>query len=248
MTELEQKAAEAWRLVFDHAMPPRIAMDFVQDVCGRRTEALEAILFQAVCTLGNTRPSAEQMTGAGYADSAAGIFSGHLLSRHFDAAGSVLYELRVRLSHERVGPFAPDRDRWIDWCADAERVLKLCRELTSAAVGKVYQGVRTKSDWDWAGALGGVVSVTVDGKPLSPKLSQLIRNHSPDGFNWGYAGSGPAQLALAILLDVTGDADLAAGHFQAFKRQFVGGWGERWEVTEAQVREWLAAEPTRNGD
>lgn len=26
--------------------------------------------------------------------------------------------------------------------------------------------------------------------------------HSPDGFNWGYSGSGPAQLAFAVLLEV----------------------------------------------
>ena len=31
-----------------------------------------------------------------------------------------------------------------------------------------------------------------------------IRNHSPSGFNWGYGGSGPAQLALAILADFLG--------------------------------------------
>lgn len=35
---------------------------------------------------------------------------------------------------------------------------------------------------------------------LSPKESQTLFNHSPDGFNWGYGGSGPAQLALALLL------------------------------------------------
>ena len=28
-----------------------------------------------------------------------------------------------------------------------------------------------------------------------------VVNHSPDGFEWGYTGSGPAQLALAILCD-----------------------------------------------
>jgi hypothetical protein len=31
-----------------------------------------------------------------------------------------------------------------------------------------------------------------------------IRNHSPTGFEFGYAGSGPAQLALAILVDYLG--------------------------------------------
>jgi hypothetical protein len=34
--------------------------------------------------------------------------------------------------------------------------------------------------------------------PVTPSLRH--RNHSPDGFEWGYHGSGPAQLALAILL------------------------------------------------
>ncbi len=36
-------------------------------------------------------------------------------------------------------------------------------------------------------------------RPLGPRLD--LANHSPDGFSWGYGGSGPAQLALAILAD-----------------------------------------------
>ena len=31
-----------------------------------------------------------------------------------------------------------------------------------------------------------------------------IRNHSPTGFEWGYGGSGPAQLALALCVEVAG--------------------------------------------
>ena len=46
----------------------------------------------------------------------------------------------------------------------------------------------------------GEKGVLVDGLPLSPKDSQKIVNHSPDGFEWGYGGSGPAQLSLAIVL------------------------------------------------
>ena len=42
--------------------------------------------------------------------------------------------------------------------------------------------------------------VHVDGVRLDPQPSQKVWNHSPDGFAWGYAGSGPAQLALALLL------------------------------------------------
>jgi hypothetical protein len=41
----------------------------------------------------------------------------------------------------------------------------------------------------------------LDGKLLLPFKSQDVRNHSPDGFNHGYGGSGPAQLALAIMLE-----------------------------------------------
>lgn len=49
--------------------------------------------------------------------------------------------------------------------------------------------------------------VYLNGKYLSPELSQKRINHSPDGFNWGYGGSGPAQLALAITLALTGKSD-----------------------------------------
>ena len=59
--------------------------------------------------------------------------------------------------------------------------------------------------------------VYLDGVFLSPKRSQEVWNHSPDGFNWGYEGSGPSQLALAITLKLTGKAD----HYQDFKRAVI---------------------------
>ena len=49
-------------------------------------------------------------------------------------------------------------------------------------------------------------TVWLDGVLLSPKRSQKVYNHSPDGFSWGYGGSGPAQLALAVMLELTGDS------------------------------------------
>jgi len=48
--------------------------------------------------------------------------------------------------------------------------------------------------------------VWLNGKELLPDDSQAYRNHSPDGFAWGYGGSGPAQLALAVMLEVKGEA------------------------------------------
>jgi Family of unknown function (DUF6166) len=61
--------------------------------------------------------------------------------------------------------------------------------------------------------------VWVDGVFLSPSVSQRLWNHSPDGFNWGYEGSGPAQLALAILLHAGLDAPRAVRLHQRFKRE-----------------------------
>ncbi len=61
--------------------------------------------------------------------------------------------------------------------------------------------------------------VWLNGKKLDPKKSQKVRNHSPDGFNWGYGGSGPAQLALAVTLELTGDSS----GYQNFKFSFIAG-------------------------
>ncbi len=74
-----------------------------------------------------------------------------------------------------------------------------------------------KIDGDWE-----TREVYLDGRWLDPKPSQKIWNHSPDGFNWGYSGSGPAQLALAIMLKVT-DKNTAIQLYQDFKREVIAG-------------------------
>ena len=56
---------------------------------------------------------------------------------------------------------------------------------------------------------------------LRPERSQRVKNHSPDGFNWGYGGSGPAQLALAILLEVTSDPEIALRYYHDFEQQVI---------------------------
>lgn len=61
--------------------------------------------------------------------------------------------------------------------------------------------------------------VYIDGKFLDPYPSQKVVNHSPTGFNWGYAGSGPSQLALAILLELR--PDIAKQLYQKFKEQYI---------------------------
>lgn len=62
--------------------------------------------------------------------------------------------------------------------------------------------------------------VWLNGKRLNPAKSQKIWNHSPDGFNWGYGGSGPAQLALAICLELFGK-EVAQQVYQNFKFDYI---------------------------
>lgn len=45
-----------------------------------------------------------------------------------------------------------------------------------------------------------VVSLNCQGESVARPLTHHVK-HSPDGFEWGYGGSGPADLAYAILRD-----------------------------------------------
>lgn len=87
---------------------------------------------------------------------------------------------------------------------------------------------------------GEALLVTKDNDILLPTPSQRLWNHSPDGFNWGYGGSGPAQLALALLYDVTRDKEIALARHYDFKWACVAGWGDDWAITTAEILDWLA--------
>jgi hypothetical protein len=83
--------------------------------------------------------------------------------------------------------------------------------------------------------------VTVDGRTLNPRVSQKLRNHSPDGFMWGYHGSGPAQLALSVLLLVA-DEDFALRNYQAYKSDVIAMFNqyEDFDLDTEMVRAWVA--------
>ena len=73
---------------------------------------------------------------------------------------------------------------------------------------------------------------------LFPKASRKLVDNSDD-FQWGYGGSGPAQLALALLLDATGDTEIALRYYQQFKDEYVSIWLDRWGLTRDMIREWV---------
>lgn len=72
-------------------------------------------------------------------------------------------------------------------------------------------------------------------KPLTHRV-----HHSPDGFSWGYHGSGPAELARCLLWDHLGEQPEPA-MYQALKDEVIAKFlqGSFWTLTENEVRSWV---------
>lgn len=110
-------------------------------------------------------------------------------------------------------------------------------------------------------------SLYVDGHEIDLEKSLAVRLHSPDGFNWGYGGSGPAQSALALCLFIFDNTYVAQKLYQSFKETFVARWPQGqsfyrqidltdflidhrdklreatvWEAEEAEMAGWQALE------
>ena len=82
-------------------------------------------------------------------------------------------------------------------------------------------------------------TVCIDGEVLSPSKSQAIYNHSPDGFNWSYGGSGPSQLALGLLLTMTTKEE-ALKYYQDFKFIVVSSLPKgNFELKASEIYDWL---------
>src|ERR1039457_6493676 len=63
-------------------------------------------------------------------------------------------------------------------------------------------------------------TVWIGDKALDIRRSLKIENKS-SSYSWGYHGSGPSQLALAIMLELCDDEETARRLFQEFKISFI---------------------------
>ena len=69
-----------------------------------------------------------------------------------------------------------------------------------------------------------------------------IEKHSPDGFNWGFGGSGPADTALSILIDfLDGDREKAEKFYQDFKWAFIATIKREADlvILGSKIRYWM---------
>ena len=98
---------------------------------------------------------------------------------------------------------------------------------------KIYRGVPLV-----AGETRVDVMISNDSvcKDLAPRLD--LANHSPTGLTWGYEGSGPAQLSLALLADALDDDERALRIYQPFKRAYVAGLPpeKKWWISASSIQ------------
>lgn len=92
---------------------------------------------------------------------------------------------------------------------------------------RIYRGIRTPTG----------LQITVEDQGRNRPLPHQVY-HSPDGFEWGYTGSGPADLARSILTDLYGPGDLVERHYHDFKRQTIATLPhQHWTLSAQQIRD-----------
>lgn len=99
--------------------------------------------------------------------------------------------------------------------------------------GKILGDFQSRTVW-----IVGPTGLPV--RQLLPDRSIKLRNHSPDGFNWGYLGSGPSQLALALLLYYLNDEKIALQWYQSFKNEIVASLPQAdFTMEESVILDWI---------
>jgi len=82
-------------------------------------------------------------------------------------------------------------------------------------------------------------------------------NHSPTGFNWGYSGSGPSQLAFCIIYEYLTKVDgysvvkakpLTEYCYHDFKNEFIAPLPQTmdWEITGSGINAFMLQWSVRN--
>jgi hypothetical protein len=144
---LDDRARQAWVMMRreSEAMPPAVALDYVQDLTDDRAAALHAICRAVVVELANARPEAGAPTSIKPDwQYCAGQIGAALDCADIDLAAKTLadFSLKVtRMSRPIVlidppetieTPLHPIARQWVLWCDDCSRAVDLCRQLAEA--------------------------------------------------------------------------------------------------------------------
>jgi len=84
------------------------------------------------------------------------------------------------------------------------------------------------------------IAAEPDGTIVTLDFPQYLVLHSPTGYEWGFNGSGPADLAVNLLASAVGTLD-AMPLYQRFKREVVSVWDRKWfSIADDAIRHWVA--------
>ena len=136
-----------------------------------------------------------------------------------------------------------------DRCARCHRILKdatsIEREFGPTCWGKVVGGKERNKD---QGRLfnepellfrGDIILKRDAAGNIVINVAHTIVQHSPNGFEWGYGGSGPSELALNILAMYT-DRQTAEELHQVFKWDYIAKLPrEGGTIKGSEIKRWL---------
>ena len=108
---------------------------------------------------------------------------------------------------------------------------------------KTYTGIRLPNQC--------IVKVSEEDSEYHLDWRLDIQDRSPTGIEWGYGGSGPSQLAIALIADATGDDSLAEEPHITFWFKWnvvstlprMTGKMVEWELTQKEIKDYIRSEP-----
>ena len=172
-------------------------------------------------------------------------------------ARSVAYETRHRDDRTRVVRRRRCPRCGHHWTTDERTGRATVQEATGRRqLPWLYLGHRTPADPDaplTTAEETEVLYLNKSGTWQRLRLAPFLETHelkSPAGFNWGYAGSGPAELARHLLWHATGRRSLfeRPALYQKFKTEVVAGWGHAWIITGDRIRAWVLDQEAGEAD
>jgi Family of unknown function (DUF6166) len=112
-------------------------------------------------------------------------------------------------------------DSLVNTQASTQLVAKVKSRRKSSSIAFVGFSAWRRDEFGDANLFDKQVFVVRDGQVrfLNPRYD--LENFSPDGLNWGYAGSGSAQLAVAMLMELVGDWERVKRLWPKFNDEFV---------------------------
>lgn len=144
----------------------------------------------------------------------------------------------VEVQNKTVPNWATERDKSTQ--AIRKNIEKATERITDDSRSRSYDSDHYfKSVYDGRRTTENRRIVTVNGHHLDPRTD--LYDHSPSGsFSWGYHGSGPTQLAAAILCDAVGVNQVDYEMIMSFRNVCNKKMGEsdQWRIGEDEIVEW----------